>query len=285
MPVSALQMISRLDLIGGSMVRNVSSPRELEIVLRAPVGPQRLHDDTIVIDEDGWYRLITPSSSWPAANEIFFSNLSGTATDHEIDAIIAEYHQRGLTLTWCVYPWTEPADLGDRLLARGASASKITAFLGHTSVQLNSFPGVEVELIDQSVPQSFENYMSVISRGYQLPPDEEAFRRQRYFELMTWQVPYMRLFLARFQGAVAGVCAVIVKNDSAHMSGVYVVPEFQARGVFPSIKAVGLAFLRDQGIELVTGHANSQSAFWVERFGSKPVYSYTIYELSPPDRR
>src|SRR5215210_1672196 len=84
-------------------------PRELEIVLNGPVGPQRLHDDTIVMNDNGWYRLLTPSSSWPAANEVFFSNLNARQPEvgeAGINAIIADYHQRGLPLTWCVYPWT-----------------------------------------------------------------------------------------------------------------------------------------------------------------------------------
>jgi hypothetical protein len=33
------------------------------------------------------------------------------------------------------------------------------------------------------------------------------------------------------------------------------------------------------GIALATGHANDQSAFWVERFGFRLMYAYTIYEV------
>ncbi len=267
------------------MVGKVGSRRELEIVLAAPIGPQRRRDNTVVVDDGGWYRTLTPSSSWPAANEILFSNLGAGATDDEIDAIIAEYHERDLPLTWCVYPWTQPADLGARLLARGATSAKIIAFLGSTALPLKVFPGVEVELLDPSAGESFREYIELTAKGYQLPADEEAFRRERYFQLMNGPEACMRLFLARVQGEVAGGCAVILKRDSAHMTGAYIRPEFQARGIFPSLKATCLEFLRGQGIQLVTGHANHQSAFWVERFGSKPVYSYTIYQLDPPAPR
>lgn len=264
------------------MTSKTTAPRELELVLNAPIGPQRLHDDTVVIDEGGWYRTITPSSSWPASNEILFSNLDPQAADAEINAVIQEYHDLGLPLTWCVYPWTQPYDLGKRLLARGATQSVIQAFIGSTSIPLKVVPGVEVELIAPESTESFEAYINLISVGNQLPPDEAAFRRSRYRQLSSGADPCMQLFLARCNGVAAGGSALILKKDHAHMTGAYVEPTFQARGVFQSLKAAAVNFLRERGISLFTGHANKQSAFWVERFGSRPIYSYSIYQLDPP---
>jgi hypothetical protein len=34
----------------------MSLPRDLKIVAQGPIGLQRLHEDTIVINENGWYR-------------------------------------------------------------------------------------------------------------------------------------------------------------------------------------------------------------------------------------
>jgi len=258
-------------------------PRELEIALNGPVGPQRLRDDTIVIDEGGWYRTLTPSSSWPASNEVLFSNLNERDPDGEIDAIIAEYHKLGLPLTWCVYPWTRPADLGKRLLKRGASQTNLRAFLGSTDVPFNLIKGVEVEKVDPESTEAYEAYMNVMSSGFNLPPDEEAFRRHRYRELMAGPKPRMHLFIGRYNGVVAGCAATIIKEDSGHLSGAYVLPAFQARGVFASFGAVGLRGLYDMGISLATAHGLEQtSAPWVERFGFSSVYAYCIYQLDPP---
>ncbi|MFN7929539.1 MAG: hypothetical protein U0Y68_16650 [Blastocatellia bacterium] len=54
-------------------------PRALEIALHGPIGPQRLRDDTVVIADNGWYRTLTPSASWAAANEVLFP----TSTPHD----------------------------------------------------------------------------------------------------------------------------------------------------------------------------------------------------------
>ncbi len=260
----------------------LGTPRELEIVLNGPIGPQRLHDDTVVVDEGGWYRTITPSSSWPGANEILFSNLNMRDPEGEIDAIIGEYHGLGLPLTWCVYPWTQPSDLGNRLLARGATQSVVLGVLGSASFPLELVRGVEVTRVDPRSEEEYESYIGLMSAGFNLPPDEVVFRRRRYRQLIDGPDPCMHLLLARYNREVAGCCAMVVKEDSAHMTGVYVKPEFQARGVFPSLRAAALKYLRGIGIDLVTGHANEKSAVWVERFGSKVIYSYRIYQLSPP---
>src|SRR5579871_2116057 len=86
-------------------------PRELEVVLNGPVGPHRLANDTILIDTEGWYRFLTPSSACPDANEVVFSNLDPLEPDRHLLEVIGEYHRRGLPVVWCVYPWTRPFDL------------------------------------------------------------------------------------------------------------------------------------------------------------------------------
>lgn len=254
-------------------------PHELEIVLNGPIGPQRLRDDTIVVDSGGWYRTLTPSATYSAANEILFSNLDKIDTDAHIDAIFAEYSQHGLPFSWCVYPWTQPPDLGDRLVARGATASSVRAYLVDTSLPLKVVDGVEVERVHPGITEGFEAYINILSSGYVLPADEEAFRRIRYHQLIAAPNPMMHIFIARCNGVSAGCIAMIVKEDSAHLTSSSVLPAFQGRGVFQSLNATALATLRDMGIALATGHANDQSAFWVERFGFRLMYAYTIYEV------
>ncbi|SEB12931.1 Acetyltransferase (GNAT) family protein [Thiothrix caldifontis] len=254
-------------------------PRELEIVLNGPIGPQRLRDDTIVIEKDGWYRTLTPSATFSAANEILFCNLDKRDPDSHIDAIIAEYQNRRLPLSWCVYPWTQPADLGKRLLARGATGSNVRAYLTDTALPLKVVEGVDVEHVAPASTEGLETYISTLSAGYALPADEEAFRRSRYRQLMAEPNPVMHLFIARCDGVVTGCSAMIVKQGSAHLTSSSVLPAFQGRGVFQSLIATSLATLREMGIPFASGHSNDKSAFWVERFGFKFIYAYTIYEL------
>ena len=260
-------------------------PRELEIVVQGPIGLQRLHDDTIVVDSDGWYRTLTPSCAWPSANEVLFSNLQADNPDAQIDAVIAEYHERGLPITWCVYPWSLPIDLDKRLLARGAIQSPIKAMLMSSSIALEGVEDVEVDRVLPESDESFDAYMRVLNAGYALLPAEEAFRRRRYREMIRGPKPQMHLFLGRYKGQVAGCAGMVIKQDSAHITTASVLREFQARGVFLSLMATLLKTMRELNIAVASGHANVNSAPWVEYFGGKVVYSYNIYQLDPPSSR
>jgi ribosomal protein S18 acetylase RimI-like enzyme len=235
-----------------------------------------------VIDGDGWYRIMTPSTTFPAANEVYFCNLRPQGTDAHIAEVIADYHSRGLPLTWCVYPWTQPDDLGARLLARGATAMSVKTFLGSTSLPLAVADGVAVEAVDPSSAEGIDTYLNLLSSGYGLPADEESFRRVRYRQLCAGPRPVMHLVVAYCDGVPAGCAGMVIKPESAHLTTGRVLPAFQGRGVFQSLIATLLAKLRALGITLASGHSNEQSAFWVERFGFRFIYPYTIYELPPP---
>lgn len=257
-------------------------PLELQVVLNAPISPHTQAIDTIRIDEDGWFTTLTPSSTWPAANEVFFSNLDHCDPDPPIDRIVAEYHNRGLPITWSVYPWSLPADLGERLLARGAAKTRIFAMLADTATSLEPVDGVHVERIDPTCEKAYDAFIELMSSGYSLPPEEAAFRRLRYYELSTGPTPCMHLFLAYCKGAVTGCQAMIVQQEYGYLTGVYVRPEFSARGVFQSLTISGLRTLRDSGIRMAVGHSTEKSVFWAKRFGFREIYAYHIYQLDCP---
>ena len=257
-------------------------PRGLEIALNGPIGPQRMSDDTLIVDADGWYRTLTPSIAFSTFNEVLFCNVDHRDPDRHINAVLSEYHDRGLPLAWCVYPWTHPLDLGERLQARGATAIKVRAYLVDTALPLQLVEGVEVERIDPAATEAFDAYFDILGPGYAMTAEELAFRRSRYHKLCSGPDPRMHLCLARCEGEYAGCAAMIMKGDSAHLTTASVLPEFQGRGIFHSLTAAQLADLRNQGIAIADAHANEQSSFWIERFGFRFVFPYTIYELPAP---
>jgi GNAT superfamily N-acetyltransferase len=261
----------------------MSTDHEFQIALHAPICPQLLREDAVVVDADGWHRTLTPSSPWAADNEVLLSSLpaDADAADAEIDAIVAGYHALGRPMRWCVYPWSSPTDLGARLVQRGARQWDVRAFVCDTTLPLEPVEGVEIERVPHGASEAFDAYMALMTSGWDLPADEVAFRRRRYPELIT--SASIHLFVARHQGVVAGCGAFVVKDDSAYMTGDYVVPAFQARGLFQTLLAVRLRALREMGIGLASGHAREKtSAPWLQRFGFRTKFTYRIYQLEPP---
>jgi hypothetical protein len=260
---------------------SMTLPRELRIVVEGPIGPQRLHEDTVVTDDNGWYRTLTPSCAWPSANEVLFSNLNSDNPDKEIDEVISEYSSHGLPVTWCVYTWTQPCDLGKRLLLLGATKSPVKAMLIRSSLSLDVVEDIQIDRVDPDSDASFDAYMKILNAGYELLPAEDAFRRRRYRELIRGSNPSMILFLGRYKGQLAGCAGMVIKKDSAHITTSSVLREFQARGVFLSLNATIVRTMRELGIDLASGHANTNSAPWVKQFGGQEVFSYDIYQLDP----
>ena len=255
--------------------------RELRVALDGPICPQLLREDAVVTNADGWYKILTPSSAWAADNEILFSRLGERALDAEIDAVLAEYHARGLPVRWCVYPWTHPRDLGERLLARGASHYGVQAMVVDTDLPLQMVEDTVIERVDPGSRRAFEDYLEVVASGSRLPADEVDFRRRRYWELIQGEHPSLFLFVARHQGAAAGCGAFVVKQDSAYMTGDFIKPEYQARGLFQSLHAARLQALRELGITLASGHAREDTSMpWLRRFGHRSKFGYGMYTFS-----
>ncbi len=257
-------------------------PRELEIALNAPAGPHRIADDTILVEQDGWYRTLTPSSTWPGANEVLFSNLDSAYPDRHLQEVISEYHGRNLPVSWCVYPWTRPPDVGARLVNMGATSSRIRVFLIDTEHPLEEVEGVDVRRVDPDEKAAFSAFFEIMAAEHALPAEEVTFRRRRYGELSRGPTPRLQLHVAYCKGVPAGCHATVLKQDSGHLTGGGVMPPFRAHGVFQSMLAVSLKELRKMGIRLATGHSNEKSAFWADRFGFRTVYFYDIYQLDPP---
>ena len=264
---------------------------QFQLALHAPLCSRLLRDDAIVVSENGWHRTLTPSSPWAADdNEILFSNLCGTdqEIDGEIEKLIAEYQHLGRPMRWCVYPWSYPHDLGEKLLQRGATCSDVHALLCDTSVPLNIVEDTEIVRVDPNSDPQYEAYIQIMSSGVMssgrtLPADEVNFRRQRYRELIQGEHPIMHLFLAKYQDVVAGCGAMYLKQDSAWMTGDYVAPAYQARGLFQSLIAARLKLLQELGIGIATGHGRvATSVPWLVRFGFQTIFPYRIYQIDPP---
>ncbi len=256
--------------------------RVLQIGLRGPICTDLLRDDAIVVDRDGWYRTISPSSPFPADNEVLISALDEARADEQIAEIIAEYRRLGRTFRWCVYSWTTPADLGARLSAYGASDYGVKVFVADTSLPLQTIDGVVVEQVASEDDDAFEAYIALTAGGWKLPAEEVAFRRQRYRPMLAGPRPRLQLFTARCDGVAAGCCATIVKSDYGYMTGAYIDPAYQGRGLFQSLLAAQHQGLRAIGIETSCGHAfETGSARWLERFGFPLLFTYRIYKFEP----
>ena len=95
--------------------------RKVRAAIHGPVGPMATRADTRVIEREGWFQRITPSST--NHNEVLRSAVEEADAERVIDEVVAEYRALGKPTRWFTGPWTRPGDFGDRLLRRGFRSS------------------------------------------------------------------------------------------------------------------------------------------------------------------
>lgn len=247
--------------------------------LRGPIDPHFLRHDSTVVDTDGWYRVITPSTPWPAVNEVVLSALDEHDPEPEIERLVAAYREHDLPLKWCVYPWTKPADLGERLVRRGAISWRARGMVTGTALELALPEGASVERIDRA---TFPTYLDAMVRGWELPPIEASFMHERMGSLLSRPEPPVQLFVARWHGEVAASAATMLKERSGYLMGANVLPAFRGCGLYRALLRGRLAALSAMGIELATTQAREQtSAPILEHLGFETVFRYKMYQLNP----
>jgi GNAT superfamily N-acetyltransferase len=253
----------------------ISGERKLRAAMLGPKGCHLLRADTRVVERPGWYQLITPSDPSPSLNEILFSSL-GDDADEVIDRTVAEYAEQNLAFKWCLGPWSQPHDLGDRLAARGFISWRARAMVCSPDLELAIPEGASVE---RALPDALEIYLDVTARGWEMPPAAiDHLRRALVGIPAQW-------FVARWRGEPAGSAATFLKDDgSAYLLAAVVLPEFRGRGIYRALLAGRLAAARDAGVDLVTTQAREQtSAPMLEHLGFETVAALTIHQRNPRD--
>ena len=81
-----------------------------ELYLRLPGFDALIADDVM---------LTAVGAPYAWLNQAFAARFAEAAVEARIDAVIGWFESRGLPFSWEVGPADEPADLGDRLIARG----------------------------------------------------------------------------------------------------------------------------------------------------------------------
>lgn len=241
---------------------------------RAPVGSHRVRGDSTIIDGPARYQIVTPSDTSSALNEVLWLDLSENG-DSLIDDVFSSYAALGIPFKWCVWPWSQPADLGDRLRARGTTswhARGMSASSQRSTTQ--AWPARAVE-----TPADREAYARVYAAGWGEPLESVQTDVASILERHD-----VRLFVAWDGPAPAGVASYRrLGGEAAYLMGSVVLPSHRGRGLYRALIEARLADLADQGVPIAVTHAReATSAPILERLGFATEFRYTVHRWGPP---
>jgi hypothetical protein len=248
----------------------------LEVFL-APVGTMLASRDTRIVERDGWYQVITPSSGTSQGNEVVYSRLEEATAEAVVRDTIREYANHRLPFRWCVGPPTRPASFGALLERYGFTWM---AGRGMAVDPATWTPGRARFAIEAVTRANVEEYVVAVATGWELALDIAARCDDILRALDTGR---FHCVMARVDGVIAGTGGYVVKPGLALLIGGNVLAPYRGRGIYRALIDHRLAGIRTLGISLaVTQARESTSAPILEALGFETVYHSRMYLLEDP---
>ncbi len=259
--------------------RSWTDAERRDAAIDAPTGGGLLRADTRVIERPGWYQIVTPSTGSAYLNEVAHSHLDASEADAIIDETIATYRELGLPVKWCVGPWTEPADTGERLASRGFEGWDVRGMaIASDARRAEPRDGVRIEEVDETTLDAF---LRTATAGWGLPPEQLDAERTTHREALRERPRRAHLFAATVGEEVAATAGMLLRDGYGYLVGAQVLERFRGRGLYRALIDARLAWLRERGIGLaVTQAREATSAPILERLGWETVFESRCWLLS-----
>ena len=260
------QKIAELELIIPSIAQGlVHAVPGVEVVLR---------DDIVILS----------SHSFPSAdiNRAYLFRTTPERTDALINEVIDFFKTRNLPASIMISPACMPADLSQRLEARGFLLQETD----EAWMVLEGLQKVKVPKIDKSVTvKRVENkddvttFAEVMTGAYDMPSDWATFLAQMLEPTVT--VPGFAHYLAFVKGIPAATLTLMRHGSYATIGSGGVLPEYRGTRTIYNMAVEVLSEAKRDGVEIVVGQTSLGPKF--ERYlrigGFKLAFRRTEYKL------
>lgn len=257
---------------------------EREAVLRAfdeQVRRDRVTDgagELVELDEHV-LRRIPPAGGWTG---ITWSRLGAEQADGLIDAQIERFAALARGWEWKHYSWDTPADLPERLLARGFNAGDPEALLfaplAERTSEQRAPAGVEIVRVAgaEGIAEMVEVHDAVFG-------GDNAELGRALLAALERTPPSSAAFLARADGraVAAGRVEAYPETEFASLWGGATLPGWRKRGIFRALVAARASFARKRGARYLHADALPTSQPILERLGFERLATTTPFTYRP----
>lgn len=217
-----------------------------------------------------------PSFPIPGPNHVCLVRCAPERVDRMIDQTRELAAAHGMCCMWILDPDAEPADLGDRLTARGIPQVEEldVMVLPVEATVASGDPAIEIVdgLRDEATYQAAEAVQAAaFKHDGPLPGQPQRFAEARADAAR-------RFFLALVGGEPAGAGWATVHQDGVQVNGGAVHPRFQGRGVYRALVAARLGLAREVGAAGLGVQAKPDTSGPIlSRFGFRTVGRWRIH--------
>ncbi len=170
---------------------------------------------------------------FPVFNFVIRTYLEPNDAPAMVGSLQKQAGERGVPLAWYALPESRPADLEERLEARGFWAVDELSGMAMDLDELAGGDELDSSITIEEVldPGSLQHWSRITASVFDFPPSA----RSHWLDLHAWiglgpRKPY-RHFLARVQGRPAGASSVYLGKNAAAICNVATLPELRRRGI------------------------------------------------------
>jgi ribosomal protein S18 acetylase RimI-like enzyme len=256
------------------------------IDLCAAVEQSRFDWHAFAPDFAGWETHDDPDLLWHISdvpvwvfNNAVRARFTPETVDERLDEIIGTYKQRGLSLLWWVGPSSQPADLGQRLIARGLIGPEPVPAMAAdlTTIVLDGTPVPGLEIVPLT-GETMRYYADVIRRTNDWEqPVTDAY--QGLMAAIPDNGPMIR-HLGYLNGEPVGTAAVVMHaNNVVGVYNICTVPEARRMGIGAAMTLAGLREAYARGARTAVLQATELGARIYRPMGFYDVCNLEAYLL------
>jgi ribosomal protein S18 acetylase RimI-like enzyme len=264
------------DLQPSAVVRAIEENIFQVFRLFAQVPHAELLDGTDVL------RLIT-GYAFPLANGITRARFAPDHMDAQIDLALEPLLERNLPAQWWIGPNSEPAGLGERLLAHDLQLGSAMPAMAADLNALNRTVARPEDLIIQRVrdADTLRDYITTMLRGFKLEPIAGEFMS----DVITADGPGVssmsRSYIGYVDGKPVGTCTMVLGGGVAGLFNITTVEEARGRGVGTAMTLAALDDALAAGYRVAVLEASGMGKPVYERLGFSEYCKITTYALLP----
>ena len=226
--------------------------------------------------------MILFSSGLPVAmfNGVLGPQLSSKMISKRVDAVMMQFKEIGLPMTWVLGPSSAPKNLKEALLGQGLIEGDVMPGMAIDLDEVEPLPkpaGLNVKQVIDA--RSLGICSQAVSDGFEFP--KETNHGYRDLLLRVGLSPAHLWFLGLFEGRPVATSIMILHENVAAIYCVATLPEFRGRGIGTAITREPLQAAKDAGYRVAVLEASAKGLPVYEKIGFKELCRFRSFTWSP----
>lgn len=252
--------------------------RDFYHVACARISGARIHEDA----EVGW--AIT-GSMHPMLNVVFASHwapeLAPEQVRDRIEATLAPFREQQLPMLWCLWPSSQPSDLGAHLQESGlflaSSLPGMARDLAQPLPAIPSIDGLQIELVRDD--EMWDQWLTTCSTGFEFSEQDQSVLRP-VFRQLGYTEPIFQ-YLGRLNGEAVATASLLLRNGVAGIYNVATLPQARRKGIGGALTLAALHYAQQQGCSRAILLASASGYPVYEQLGFRETCMVPQYVWAP----